>query len=79
MRYSDKNQLIVFYDFIQKIQRDTYEIELIELLMMAVIPKLKESLDPTSREFAQMYKMIVTVVQILNPTVPVLARTDTDN
>lgn len=67
---------MLFYDFIQKIQRKLYETELMELLMQTVIPQLKELFDPTSKEFVETYKMIATVVQILNPTVPVLAKTE---
>ncbi|XP_016841465.1 uncharacterized protein LOC100121697 isoform X3 [Nasonia vitripennis] len=75
-RYSDRSQLTLFYDFIQKIQRKVYETELMELLMQTVIPQLKELFDPASKEFAETYKTIATVVQILNPRVPVLAKTE---
>lgn len=75
-RYSDRNQLLLFYSLIQSVQRKSYERDLVELLLTTVIPKLKELIDPSSQEFIEVYKMMATVTQILNPRVPILAKTE---
>ncbi|KAJ8687888.1 hypothetical protein QAD02_023683 [Eretmocerus hayati] len=75
-RYSDRAQLVSFYDFVQKIQRNVYEIELINVLLRLVLPKLRELFDPCSQEFINLYKMIVTIAQIVNPKVPILPKAE---
>lgn len=70
---------MLFYDFIQTVQRKVYETELIELLMLTVVPKLKELFDPASQEFIDMYKMIVAITKIINPKVPVLVKAESDD
>ena len=66
-------------DLVQKVQRKVYETELIELLLLSVTPNLIELFEPDCREIIDLYKMLATIAQIVNPRVPVLATTEPDD
>lgn len=75
LRYSERSQLLLFQDFVQKMQRKVYESQLIDLFVQSLLPQLSATAgrDPES---ARVYKLVVAMAQVLNPRVPVLARTD---
>lgn len=76
IRYSSRAQLASLFDAIQKLQRTKYREVLINYLLHKVIPHVKNSLKPDSKEFVEAYKMSYTIIQILNPKVPVLVKTE---
>lgn len=76
IRYHNTKQLLMLYEAIQKLQHTKYLDTLIQIILHNIIPVIKSNFDPTSTEYAQVYKMIFILYQGLNPEVPVLVRTD---
>ncbi|KAL7302806.1 hypothetical protein TKK_0004845 [Trichogramma kaykai] len=79
LRYSERSHLLLFQDFVQKLQRKVYESQLIDLFVASLVPKICRGLEPSSPEYALAYKLMIAMVQVLNPRLPVLAKTDSDD
>ncbi|XP_012269286.2 uncharacterized protein LOC105693681 isoform X3 [Athalia rosae] len=76
IRYANKNQLLMLFEFMQGIQQFKYHTSLIDLLINDVIPSVRDTMQPKSEEYVNAYKMISMISNILHMKVPVLVRTD---
>ncbi|XP_046482050.1 uncharacterized protein [Neodiprion pinetum] len=76
IRYANKNQLLVLFELMQRIQQLKYQATLVNLLNSEVVPSIRDTLEPNSEEYVEAYKMISIISNLLHQTVPVLVRTD---
>ncbi|XP_046745378.1 uncharacterized protein LOC124410799 [Diprion similis] len=76
IRYANKNQLLVLFELMQRIQQLKYQAMLVNLLNREVVPLIRDTFQPNSEEYVEAYKMISIISNLLNQTVPVLVRTD---
>ncbi|XP_068967300.1 uncharacterized protein [Bombus flavifrons] len=75
-RYTNKDQLLLFFDVVQQVQHIQYYDDLMKIIAEDVLPNMNIFLDCTQLEYVKIYKMISILYQGLNSKIPILVRTD---
>ncbi|XP_043514858.1 uncharacterized protein LOC122531193 [Frieseomelitta varia] len=76
IRYTSKEQLLLFSDIMQQFQHIQYYNDLIKIIAEDILPNANAFLNYTQSEYVKIYKMISILYQGLNPKIPILVRTD---
>ncbi|XP_043284272.1 uncharacterized protein [Venturia canescens] len=76
IRYSNKTELSSFFKLNQRLQLCSYQKSLLDLLVEKILPSLDKHLDGSSSQYCEVYKIIFTIAQVINPRIPTLVRTD---
>lgn len=71
IKYSNIDELLLLFNSIQQLQHINYQKKLIDIIMNDIIPSIN-IFDNNSKEYINLYKMIFTIVQVLNPNLPTL-------
>ncbi|PBC27563.1 hypothetical protein APICC_04111 [Apis cerana cerana] len=74
IRYTNKDQLLLFFDIMQKFQYIQYYNDLIKIIIEDILPNMKIFFDYTQLEYVKIYKMIFILYQGLDPKIPILVR-----
>lgn len=74
IRYTNKDQLLLFFDIMQKFQYIQYYSDLIKIIVEDILPNMKTFFDYTQLEYVKIYKMISILYQGLDPKIPILVR-----
>lgn len=73
IRYTNKEQLLLFFNIMQKFQYIQYYNDLIKIIVDDILPNMK-IFDYTQLEYVKIYKMISILYQGLDPKIPILVR-----
>ncbi|CAL7943600.1 unnamed protein product [Xylocopa violacea] len=76
IQYTNRTQLLSFFDVLQQLQCTKYYEDLINIIAQEILPNMKICFNPTQLEYIKIYKMFSILHQGLNPKIPVLVRTD---
>ncbi|XP_044001614.1 uncharacterized protein LOC122847822 [Aphidius gifuensis] len=71
INYKNINELLLLFNSIQQLQHINYQKKLIDIIINDIIPSIN-NFDNNSKEYINIYKMIFTIVQVLNPNLPTL-------
>ncbi|XP_012340700.2 uncharacterized protein LOC105735176 [Apis florea] len=74
IRYTNKDQLLLFFDIMQKFQYIQYYNDLIKIILEDILPNMEIFFDYTQLEYVKIYKMISILYQGLDPKIPILVR-----
>lgn len=74
IRYTNKDQLLLFFDIMQKFQYIQYYNDLIKIILKDILPNMEIFFNYTQLEYVKIYKMISILCQGLDPKIPILVR-----